>query len=136
MDRKREIIIFGITILLLILFFQYYKFNFDKDILKNGEESVAKIEEINTQSRRKAFDFVFYSKGKLIKSSGFRENFPNVKIGKFYKVFYLSDNTEKNFIDLEKEVTDTEKILEAGFSREVLKAPSFGYKEKTGNSTD
>ena len=126
MNRKREIIIFGITILLLIFFFQYYKFNFEKDILRNGKESVAKVIELNGQSRRKAFDFVFYSKGKLIKSSGFRENFPNVKIGKFYKVFHMKDKPEKCFIDLEKQVTDTDSILEAGFSMEDIK----------GNGTD
>ena len=121
MNRKREIIIIGITILLLILFFQFYKFNFEKNILVNGNESVAKVVELNGQSRRKAYNFVFYSKGKLIKNTGSRENFPNVKIGKFYKVFYLKNNPENCFIDLEKQVTDTTLILKAGFSIEDIK---------------
>lgn len=120
MQRNRELIIFIITILLLVIFFNYYRNNYQENILKNGKQTVAKIVELNGQSRRKAFHFIFYSNNICTRRSGFRENFPNVKVGKFYKVFYLPENTEECFIDLENEITDATLILEAGFSREDI----------------
>ena len=92
---------------------------FDKEIEKYGIITVGKITKFKGASSRANLRYHYYVNNNSFGSDSPRDE-KGEKIGEFYKVIYSSKNPEKSRIYLDKKITDTTSILNAGFSREDI----------------
>jgi hypothetical protein len=119
MNRRKELFVFIFLIMALLVYFKITSNSYIDEVKENGVQTVGKVVKFTGISRKPALYFIFYPNGKYQKASSFRDD-NNVKIGMFYKVYYLKDNPEKYLIELDKPISDTTLILKAGFSIEDI----------------
>lgn len=92
------------------------------DVEENGKESIGKYVLHDSWGKGETNYFIFHIDGKKYEGNGgrapmgFKDN-----IGKFYRIIYSEKHkgTVQAFFD--EEVTDTNQILKAGFTKEDLK---------------
>jgi len=94
----------------------------DNDIKYHGKESIGRYVSHRKFAKTEEHNFTFYIDGKKYKENagrmprGFSEN-----RGKFYKIVYSEKYKGSFRVFIDQEVTDTLKILEAGFSSDEIK---------------
>lgn len=81
-----------------------------------GVVSVAKIGKFKGASGGKYLDFIYFVEGKMYKNDYNRNDYPHVKKGEFYKIIYSSKNPKNVEIFLDKRITDSTLIDNAGLN--------------------
>jgi hypothetical protein len=106
----------------LILGYLVFKgYNYKKEVNENGKTTVAKFLYYKNFPKTKDYYFKYFVNGKSYiniygqTQSGFHKN-----KGKFYSLKYSKKDPNKIIVNLDKQITDTTLILEAGFSREDI----------------
>jgi hypothetical protein len=126
MSRKKDfgIYIGFISIILLILINIFpLKNNNEEELSQHGIETAGKVINFKTinprgsSSPKQYLDYIFAVNEKDYINEMSREKYPNVKKGSFYKIIYSSKDPKINKIILDEEITDTSKIIEAGFEK-------------------
>ena len=120
MNKKKEIIVFTSLIIILIIYFKFTSKSYIEEIKENGVQTVAKVIGFTGMSKKSALYYTFYPNGIYKKESYFTNGNDNIKIGLFYKVYYLKENPKKCMIDFDNPIIDTTLILKAGFSKEDI----------------
>lgn len=119
----RKISIFFLSLMgigLIYGIFRGYLVNSDLD--NYGKESIGRFVSYRKHAKSADYNFTFYIDGKKYKENagrmpkGFRAN-----RGKFYKIIYSEKYKGSFRVFIDQEVTDTLKILEAGFSNEEIR---------------
>lgn len=116
MNNKKIIYLFvGFLIIFVIFFTLKRKINLNE---RNqfGVVSVAKIGKFKGASGSKYLDFIYFVDGKMYKNDYNRNDFPHVKKGEFYKIIYSSKNPKNVEIFLNKRITDSTLIDNAGLN--------------------
>ncbi|MDN3673046.1 hypothetical protein QWY99_08300 [Flavobacterium branchiarum] len=135
--KKRINLNTGHLILLIVIFFIFYfclKDIFKKnEIENNGKEIVVKFTSKEILPKTTNFYFTYFIDGKKIKSanSGINysvlnsenetNNINDLEINTFYLAKSIPKYPNTIIVNLQKKVTDTLVILNAGFSREDIK---------------
>ena len=120
MNRKKEIIVFVSLIMILVMYFKFTSNSYVEEVKENGIQTVGKVVKFTGMSRKSALYYTFYPNGIYKKESSFTNGNDNIKIGLFYKVYYLKENPKKCMIDFDNPIIDTTLILKAGFSKEDI----------------
>jgi hypothetical protein len=116
---KIFVIIFMIALICFIVNGYIKKY----DVENNGKISIGKYVLYDSWPKGECNYFIFYINGKKYKENGgrapigFSEN-----IGKFYKIIYSKKYKGSIQALFDQEVTDTTKILKAGFSKDELES--------------
>ena len=95
--------------------FQYGKI--EKELEEYGIETVAKTTKFTGKSKGPYIDYAFVVNNKDYVDDSPRNKTPNEKVKHFYKLIYSAKNPKINKIYLEEEITDTSKIMKAGFKK-------------------
>lgn len=119
---RKDFYKYVLLIFVLILGYLIFKgYNYKEEVNKNGNTTVAKFLYYKSFPKTKDYYFKYFVNGKSFVDiyGQTKSNFYKNK-GKFYEVKYSKNDPNKIIVDFNKEITDTTKILEAGFSREDL----------------
>lgn len=106
-----------LIVLFFILIFARVSFLKNKEIEKNGIELIAKFTHYKNYPKSKSYFFEFYylNKKKVMDRGRAPKGFI-YNVGKYYKIKYLPKYPNLFIVDFDKEVTNEEEILKAGFN--------------------
>lgn len=108
-----SIIVGVIVIALVITYFQRKKI---EEINKFGFELIAKFSFYKKYPKSKSYYFeYYYLNSKKVYEAGRAPDGFILNVGKFYRIKYLPKYPDLLVINFDKEVTDKEEILKAGF---------------------
>jgi len=122
--RKNKFGFLFIGIAILIIPFFYYQGEIErKEIDKNGIKTIGKFVGIKNYPKRKTHHFQYYIGNKKVEN--YIQNVPKgysckCKIGKFYSLKYSEKYDDLIIVSFDEEITDTIKILNAGFKNSDL----------------
>ena len=115
---KVFVILFLFSVVTLIFFGNIRGY----EVEKNGKIIIAKYVSQRNYPKSQTNFFVYYIDGKKHKDNGGRAPIGFSKnIGKFYKIKYSEKYTHTIYPLFNQEVTDTDSIIQAGFTKEELK---------------
>lgn len=120
--KNSKFLIFIILIISAIVFVQLRASRYEKKLSKNGILTVGKIESFDVMPKFTNIYVSYYvNKVKLITPVRKLNNKINEdNIGDFYEVKYLKETPEVSRTNFEKQITDTNLILKAGFSKKNI----------------
>lgn len=119
---KRGISKLIVIITILGIFFLFLKgYLYEKEIEDNKEQTVCKYVFCKSFPKTTESFFKYNIKNKWFRNSyGECPDSSNIRINKFFVLYYSSRDPDKIEVDFSKEITDTTAILKAGFSREDI----------------
>ncbi len=115
-QQNKITIVFVLICLFFISIFSLVSISKNKEIDAKGIELVAKFTYYKKYPKSKSYFFEFYylNSKKVLERSRAPEGFI-YNVGKYYKIKYLPKYPDSFVVDFEKEVTNEEEILKAGF---------------------
>jgi len=111
-----------IGFILIAIWIIYIFFNLkesERELEKHGIETVAKTTKFSGTKGGPTVDYIFVVNNKEYLGNSPRNKTPYEKVKRFYKLVYSEKNPEINKIYLEEEITDTSKIMKAGFKKQT-----------------
>lgn len=119
-----------LTIIGVILAYLTYNSNQQNNELgKFKQTTVGKINRIDYGNKGgSSFVYSFFIENKMYVGRISRDKNPNVKVNDFYKIEYSSKNPHINKMILDEEITDSIKIMNAGYQKKTKfnKYDNFG----------
>ena len=122
-------ILFLIVIGLGIGYITYDNSKKNEELEKFKQKTVGKINRIDTKGKGvSSFVYSFFIDNKMYVGRIDRDKNPYIKINDFYEIEYSAKNPHINKIILDEEITDSVKIMNAGYQKRTkfYKYDNFG----------
>lgn len=122
-------ILFLIVIGLGIGYITYDNSKKNEELEKFKQKTVGKINRIDTKGKGgSSFVYSFFIDNKMYVGRIDRDKNPYVKINEFYEIEYSSKNPHINKLIVDEEITDSIKIMNAGYQKKTkfYKYDNFG----------